>query len=216
MRRFVWVIVVLGASLFCLATGSASAVGEESKRGSPPSPIGGSFFSEGCQRKSSLSGRSARSALHDRRRLAEALVVKVSLNDAEKFIANRGAAGFNALWINLLCNDSTGGFSDGKTLDGVLPFRRYLDLSIPDVSTPNEPYFRRVDAILKAAARQESPSFSTPSRRSAGRRPCYQRPAKDYGYGRYLGRRYAKYPNIVWMHGNDFGGWHDARTDAAR
>ena len=30
---------------------------------------------------------------------------------------------------------------------------------------------------------------------------------KAYAYGRYLGKRYAKFPNIVWMSGNDFQEW---------
>ena len=92
----------------------------------------------------------------------QALVVKLSLNDAEKLIANRGAAGFNALWINLLCNDSTGGFWDGKRSMAFFHSDALFDLSIPDVSTPNEPYFRRVDAILKAAARQGITVFLNP------------------------------------------------------
>ncbi len=34
--------------------------------------------------------------------------------------------------------------------------------------------------------------------------------AKAYDYGRYLGRRYRRYPNIVWLNGNDFQTWQRA------
>ncbi len=37
---------------------------------------------------------------------------------------------------------------------------------------------------------------------------------KAYAYGRFLGKRYAKFPNIVWMSGNDFQQWSDPSLDA--
>ena len=36
-----------------------------------------------------------------------------------------------------------------------------------------------------------------------------------YDYGRYLGQRYRKYPNIIWFHGNDFQTWRE-RSDTQR
>jgi len=39
-------------------------------------------------------------------------------------------------------------------------------------------------------------------------------PAKCRAYGRYLGGRYRNFDNILWMSGNDFGGWHDPKSDA--
>ena len=38
--------------------------------------------------------------------------------------------------------------------------------------------------------------------------------AKAFAYGRYLGKRYAKFPNIVWMSGNDFQDWKNPSSDA--
>ena len=38
--------------------------------------------------------------------------------------------------------------------------------------------------------------------------------AKAYDYGRYLGRRYRRYSNIVWLNGNDFQTWRQPRDDA--
>jgi Protein of unknown function (DUF4038)/Putative collagen-binding domain of a collagenase len=38
--------------------------------------------------------------------------------------------------------------------------------------------------------------------------------AKDFAYGRYLGARYSKFPNIIWFSGNDFQSWNDAADDA--
>lgn len=52
----------------------------------------------------------------------QALIVNLSEDDAEMYFANRQAAGFNTVWINLLCNEYTGGRSDGSTYDGIIPF----------------------------------------------------------------------------------------------
>ena len=38
--------------------------------------------------------------------------------------------------------------------------------------------------------------------------------AKAFAYGQYLGNRYKNFPNIIWMHGNDFQSWRDATDDA--
>ena len=39
-------------------------------------------------------------------------------------------------------------------------------------------------------------------------------PSKAYAFGRYLGSRYKKFPNIVWMSGNDFQTWRTPSDDA--
>ena len=51
----------------------------------------------------------------------QALIGNLSETEAATFIANRQAYGINPLWINLLCNDSTGCKSDGTTLTGLPP-----------------------------------------------------------------------------------------------
>jgi uncharacterized protein DUF4038/collagenase-like protein with putative collagen-binding domain len=38
--------------------------------------------------------------------------------------------------------------------------------------------------------------------------------AKAFAYGRYLGERYKRFPNLVWFNGNDFQTWHNAADDA--
>ena len=38
--------------------------------------------------------------------------------------------------------------------------------------------------------------------------------AKDAAYGRFLGRRFRSFTNIVWMSGNDFQSWRDSSDDA--
>ncbi len=140
----------------------------------------------------------------------QALIGNLSVADAAFYIADRKAAGFNALWVDLLCTTYTGCRADGKTFDGVAPFTTPGDLS-----TPNPAYFTRAGAIIHLAAKAGMVVFLDPietggwlgALRSNGL-------AKDRAYGRFLGRRYRSFPNIVWAHGNDFQSWSTPSDDA--
>ena len=37
--------------------------------------------------------------------------------------------------------------------------------------------------------------------------------SKAFEYGQYLGNRHKDFPNIIWMHGNDFQSWRNAADD---
>jgi hypothetical protein len=56
----------------------------------------------------------------------QSLTVNLSLTQTESYFSNRLAHGFNTMWINLVCNEYTGGRTDGSTFDGMLPFTGYL------------------------------------------------------------------------------------------
>ena len=106
--------------------------------------------------------------------------------EARTYFAQRQAAGFNAVWINLLSVKYTGGRDDGSTYDGIRPFTKAGNLS-----TPNPAYFKRVDDMLRLAAAYKLLVFLDPietggwlsTLRSNGR-------SADYKYGFYLGQRY--------------------------
>ena len=51
----------------------------------------------------------------------QAMIGDLSLEDAAHLPGNRRAAGFNALWVNLLCVQYTGCREDGTTYDGIAP-----------------------------------------------------------------------------------------------
>jgi Protein of unknown function (DUF4038)/Putative collagen-binding domain of a collagenase len=140
----------------------------------------------------------------------QALIANLSAQDAAAFIANRKAAGFNSLWVNLLCVKYTGCRDDGTTIDGIKPFTTPGDLS-----TPNPAYFARADAIIRLAAKAGMVVFLDPIE-TGGWLSTLQANglAKDYAYGQFLGRRYRKFGNLVWMSGNDFQTWSKASDDA--
>jgi hypothetical protein len=133
----------------------------------------------------------------------QAMIGRLSLADAEAFFASRQAHGFNTVWINVLCAGYIGCNEDGSTFDGIAPF------NVPgDLTTPNEAYFARVDAIVQLAAAYGFLVILDPAEtgdwlavlRANGVDNCR-------AYGQYLGQRYASFDNVLWMHGNDYQDW---------
>ena len=151
----------------------------------------------------------------------QALMVNLSGSDAESYFADRQSHGFNSLWINLVCNDYTAGRPDGSTYDHIFPFNGYLsghdgDPKYYDLSKPNEVYFARCDAMIRAAAAHGLLVFLDPMETGGWMKGVMLNNGPDAcrGYGNYVGERYKGFPNILWFHGNDFPDWHDAKQDA--
>ena len=140
----------------------------------------------------------------------QAMIGNLSLEGAAEYLANRKAAGFNALWVNLLCVRYTGCREDGTTFDGIEPFTTPGDLS-----TPNPAYFDRADAMIRLAAREGFVLFLDPIE-TGGWLDVLRRngEAKAHGFGRFLGARYRSFANIVWSNGNDFQTWRNRSDDA--
>jgi hypothetical protein len=141
----------------------------------------------------------------------QALIGRVSVPDAERYMKNRARYGINALWINLLCNDGTACSPDGTTFDGIAPF-----LVPGDLSTPNPAYFRRADQMIELAAANGMLVLLNPIE-TAGWLKVLRRNgvANARSYGAFVGARYRRFANIVWMHGNDFQTWRNPADDAS-
>jgi Protein of unknown function (DUF4038) len=61
----------------------------------------------------------------------QSLVSNLSDSDMDLYFVDRQTHGFNAVWVNILCNSHTGGRADGTTYDGLAPFTTPGDLSTP-------------------------------------------------------------------------------------
>jgi hypothetical protein len=114
------------------------------------------------------------------------------------------------LWINLLCNDGTACNADGTTFDGIAPFTTANDLS-----TPNPAYFDRADSMINLAAENGMVVLLDPIE-TIGWLPTLRANGADkaFSFGQFLGERYKNFPNIIWMHGNDFQSWQNAADNA--
>jgi hypothetical protein len=140
----------------------------------------------------------------------QALMVNLSEEDAERFFANRQSHAFNTVWINLLCRKGTGGRADGSTYDGLLPFE-----TADDFSTPKEAYFARCDRMIRLAEKHGMLVFLDPCETIDHLKPMLKNgPKTCRELGRFLGKRYKDFDNILWMHGNDFQSWKEADHDA--
>jgi hypothetical protein len=140
----------------------------------------------------------------------QSMIGNLTLEEAASYIANRKAAGFNALLVDVLCAKYTSCREDGTTVDGIKPFTTPGDLS-----TPNPAYFARVDAMLRLAARAGMVVFLDPIETGGWLGVLKSNGVeKDFAYGRFLGERYKGFANIVWANGNDHQTWRDPSDDA--
>ena len=129
----------------------------------------------------------------------------VQLNDAnvEQYLKNRRQKGFNAIMVNLIehkfCNHPPLNFA------GEGPFT-----TPGDFSTPNEKYFARADWVIRKAAENDIQVLLYPiylgykgTDEGWMEEALANSPAKCLDYGRYLGKRYKDFDNIIWMMGGD-------------
>ena len=138
------------------------------------------------------------------------LIVNASPAQAAIYMADRRDHGINALWINLLCGFANACNQDAATFDGIAPFTVRGDLS-----TPNPAYFSRADEMIRTAIGNGmvvllNPVETTswlPTLKSNGATTAFL-------YGQYLGDRYKKFPNVIWLHGNDLQTWKNPADDA--
>ena len=148
----------------------------------------------------------------------QSLTVNLSLAQTDSYFLNRQAHGFNTMWVNLVCTVYTAGRPDGSTFDGILPFTGYLpgghDLSHFDLSKPNEAFFARCDQMISLAAKYNLVVFLDPIETGGWLTNMVNNgPKACNDYGRFLGTRYKRFENIVWMSGNDYDWWKESRND---
>ncbi len=134
---------------------------------------------------------------------AWSLIADVSTADAEFYLDIRKRQGFNTVLTSLIEHQ----FSRNAPADfyGQLPFE---DVSF---GTPNEAYFARAEDIIQAAARRNMMVLLCPAYLGAGGGPegwylemVAAGPERLKAYGRYIGRRFARYKNIIWLQGGDY------------
>jgi len=149
------------------------------------------------------------------------ILANLNNEDATRYLTNRGSNGFNALWIELLCDSYTRGAGTegspnyGRDVNGNNPFTSTLPGGYYDLTMPNPAYWSHVDYIVQTAAANGLQCVFTPLDQGGwtqtslrnGTNRCYQ-------YGQFLGDRYKNSPNMIWNLGNDFQNWRKQQNDA--
>jgi len=140
----------------------------------------------------------------------------LSSADAAAYLADRAARGINCLWVNMLCIRPVEGRPDASLLNGTKPFTRMIPgTRYYDLTAPNEAYFDHVAEVIQMAAKDGIVMMSDPLE-TAGWLPTAlaNGATRCRTHGRYLGQRYRDFPNIIWLHGNDFQKWSEPASDA--
>lgn len=144
----------------------------------------------------------------------QGLMGRLNEKDAETYFADREAHGFNAMgWIDVMCAGRDYPTNlNATTPDGIRPFTGYVsggtDFTHYDLTKPNEAYFTRLDHIVQIAANHHIAVFLDPIE-TIGWLPALRNNGMKsaHWYGDYLGKRYARFANVMWISGNDFDNW---------
>lgn len=132
---------------------------------------------------------------------AWSLISGTTKDEAERYLRDRAAKGFNTLIVNLVEHK----FKGPRNRDGEPPFT-----TPGDFATPNEKYFAHADWVIRKAGEYGIAILLA---------PCYlgykgldegwydevlaNGIEKMRSYGRFVGSRYKGFDNIVWLIGAD-------------
>jgi Protein of unknown function (DUF4038)/Putative collagen-binding domain of a collagenase len=135
------------------------------------------------------------------------LFTGITKTEAETYLEDRRARGFNAIIVNIIEHY----FNGPVNRDGQAPFAK--SGSVYDFSRPNEAYFAHVDYVLNLARSKGFLVLMTPAYLGylGGQEGWWPEintavntEAVMENYGRYLGNRYRGFNNIVWVMGGDY------------
>jgi hypothetical protein len=119
----------------------------------------------------------------------------------DTYLTTRSGQGFNTVGFASLEAPELG--SDGKTADGVAPFRSGVTESNYDLTQPNETYWSRVDHFVQKAQSLGMVVLFAPYTFQA--RQGWLSKARGigdggmYNWGTWIGSRYKNYPNLIWL-----------------
>ena len=132
---------------------------------------------------------------------AWSLISGMTKEEAEVYLEDRRKKGFNSIIVNLIEHKFRG------------PVNRYGDgpfTTSGDFSTPNETYFAHADWVIRKAAEKGIQVFLAPiylgyigTEEGWIEEALANGPEKCRNWGRYVGKRYGGFNNIVWMMGGD-------------
>jgi hypothetical protein len=130
---------------------------------------------------------------------------RLNKEETEKYLENRRAKGFTVIQAVVLAE------LDGlntPNAEGNKP------LNDNDPLKPNEAYFKHVDWVINKAAEKGIfigllPTWGDKVDKRWGKGPVIFNKENAYKYGQWIGDRYKKFKNIIWINGGDRDGGGD-------
>lgn len=124
---------------------------------------------------------------------------RLTKEEIEHYLDNRKAKGFNVIQAVVLAE-----------FDGLRKPNEYNQVPFQnlDPTKPNEKYFTLVDETMEMALQRELimgllPTWGDKVSKMWGEGPEVFNEVNALAYGKFLGTRYKKYPNIIWILGGD-------------
>lgn len=131
------------------------------------------------------------------------MIADLSREDAELYLDTRKRQGFNTILVSLVEHK----FARNAPAN----FYREAPFFGAGFERPNDAYFDRAETFIEAAARRNMLVLLCPAYLGAGGGTegwygdmVAAGPEKLKAYGRYVGRRFAKFRNILWVQGGDY------------
>ncbi len=135
---------------------------------------------------------------------AWSLIADLTTKEAEIYLDERRARGFNTLLVNLI--EHKFAHNAPRNANGAAPFAEPGSLE-----RPNDAYFDHAERVVQQAAERGLlvllvPAYLGYNGQDEGwyREIVATPPEALRDYGRYLGRRFQKYANVIWVYGGDF------------
>lgn len=134
---------------------------------------------------------------------AWSLITALTREEARQYLADRAQRGFNSIIVNLIEHK----FNGPATRDGLLPFA-----DADDFTTTHDAYFDHAEWVVAQAGQHGIQVFLAPiylGYPSQADDEGWYREALACGvekcrqYGRYVGSRFGRHDNIVWLMGGD-------------
>ncbi len=124
---------------------------------------------------------------------------RLKLEEIGRYLENRSQKGFTVIQAVILAE-----------FNGLRKPNQYGEVPFKDLdpAQPNEKYFQLIDTTIKMAANKNLfmgllPTWGDKVTKAWGEGPVVFDSVNAYTYGLYLGKRYASYPNIIWILGGD-------------
>ena len=161
-------------------------------------------------------------------------VTSLPVNDYKTFISNTVSHGYNSIEFHVINHDPRGNHPPFNG-NGDMPFLKRLDGSdwtgslvytdtaaqAPDLTTPNEAYWKYVDTFLAYCESKGIMVFMFPAyvgyaNSNQGWMPelVANGAARSQAYGKWIASRYKHQKNIVWMLLGDMGNFTSAQKEA--